>query len=176
MLTLLRASGVDMFNVSSRRFYKPEWPESAHPDYTIAEWVSRMTDAPVMTCGSVGLNVEMFANLFDDQEPTELPIERDLKFAAERVRSGRSISWASGRTHIANNDFVAKVREGRFGELELFNKQTHLVEAMAAARARLRRGIAQERRRRLWLAISRWCRRDPRRAPGPFRSSRSSDR
>ena len=32
-----------------------------------------------MTCGSVGLDVEMFANLFDDQEPTELPLERDLK-------------------------------------------------------------------------------------------------
>ena len=31
-----------------------------------------------------------------------------------------------GRTHIANNDFVNKVRERRFAELELFNKPTHL--------------------------------------------------
>ena len=45
MLVLLRASGVDLFNVSSRRFHKAEWPESAHPDYTIAEWVKSMTDA-----------------------------------------------------------------------------------------------------------------------------------
>ena len=32
----------------------------------------------VMTCGSVGLDVEMFANLFDDQEPATSPLERDL--------------------------------------------------------------------------------------------------
>ena len=29
MITLLRSAGVDMFNVSSRRFRKPEWPDSA---------------------------------------------------------------------------------------------------------------------------------------------------
>src|SRR6185503_7042364 len=79
MLTLLRASGVDMFNVSSRRFRKPEWPEHPHPDYSIAEWAKSMTDAPVMTCGSVGVNVEMFANLFDDEEPSQQCAERDLE-------------------------------------------------------------------------------------------------
>jgi hypothetical protein len=34
--------------------------------------------------------------------------------------------------HIANNDFVNKVRAGRYGELALFNKTVHLAEAMAA--------------------------------------------
>jgi hypothetical protein len=47
-----------------------------------------LTDAPVMTCGSVGLNVEMFANLFDDQEPSQLSIERDLLALAERIGRG----------------------------------------------------------------------------------------
>jgi 2,4-dienoyl-CoA reductase-like NADH-dependent reductase (Old Yellow Enzyme family) len=37
-----------------------------------------------------------------------------------------------GRMHIANNDFVNKVREGRYRELVLFNKTLHLMEAMAA--------------------------------------------
>ena len=132
MLTLLRASGVDMFNVSSRRFHKPEWPDSAHPQFTIAEWVKSMTDAVVMTCGSVGLNVEMFANLFDDEEPSELTLERDLQYLADRVRRGTLDLVGVGRMHIANNDFVNKVREGRFPELVLFNKMVHLVEAMAA--------------------------------------------
>jgi 2,4-dienoyl-CoA reductase-like NADH-dependent reductase (Old Yellow Enzyme family) len=132
MLQVLRARGVDLFNVSSRRFHKPEWPQSAHPDYTIAEWVKSMTDAVVMTCGSVGLNVEMFANLFDDEEPSELTLERDLKFLAERVRRGSLDLVGVGRMHIANNDFVNKVRAGRYRELALFNKTTHLMEAMAA--------------------------------------------
>jgi 2,4-dienoyl-CoA reductase-like NADH-dependent reductase (Old Yellow Enzyme family) len=74
----------------------------------------------------------MFANLFDDQEPSELSIERDLRMLAERVRQGTLDLVGVGRTHIANNDFVNKVRDGRFQELALFNKATHLAEAMAA--------------------------------------------
>jgi hypothetical protein len=34
--------------------------------------------------------------------------------------------------HIANNDFVNKVRERRFRDLALFNKGVHLAEAMAS--------------------------------------------
>jgi 2,4-dienoyl-CoA reductase-like NADH-dependent reductase (Old Yellow Enzyme family) len=132
MLQLLRAAGVDLFNVSSRRFHKPEWPESLHSSYTIAEWVKSMTDAPVMTCGSVGVNVEMFANLFDDEEPSQLCVERDLDFLAERVTRGTLDLVGVGRMHIANNDFVNKVRAGRFEDLVLFNKRIHLMEAMAA--------------------------------------------
>ena len=143
MLTVLRASGVDMFNVSSRRFYKAEWPESEHPEFTIAEWVKSMTDAAVMTCGSVGLNVEMFANLFDDEEPSKLTLERDLMLLADRVRRGTLDLVGVGRMHIANNDFVNKVREGGYRELQLFNKMTHLVEAMAA----LEPGFVEESRK-----------------------------
>jgi 2,4-dienoyl-CoA reductase-like NADH-dependent reductase (Old Yellow Enzyme family) len=132
MLAALRAAGVDMFNVSSRRFLKPEWPGSEHPDLTIAEWTKRLTDAPVMTCGSVGLDVEMFANLFENQEPSELSIERDLRAVAERIERGTLDLAGIGRMHIANNDFVNKVRDRRFHELALFNKSVHLAEAMAA--------------------------------------------
>jgi 2,4-dienoyl-CoA reductase-like NADH-dependent reductase (Old Yellow Enzyme family) len=85
-----------------------------------------------MTCGSVGLNVEMFANLFDDQEPSELSAERDLHTLANKVRRGTLDLVGVGRTHIANNDFVNKVRARRFKDLALFNKTVHLAEAMAA--------------------------------------------
>jgi 2,4-dienoyl-CoA reductase-like NADH-dependent reductase (Old Yellow Enzyme family) len=73
----------------------------------------------------------MFANLFDGEEPSELSVERDLERLAARVRGGTLDLVGVGRTHIANNDFVAKVRTGRFSELALFNKTTHLMEAMA---------------------------------------------
>ena len=132
MLAVLRAAGVDLFNVSSRRYHKPEWPSEQHPDRTISEWTKSLTDAPVMTCGSVGLNVEMFANLFDDEEPTALSVERDLAVLAQRVRAGTLDLVGVGRMHIANNDFVNKVRERRFNDLALFNKATHLAEVMAA--------------------------------------------
>ncbi len=144
MLALLRSAGVDLFNVSSRRCRKPEWPGSAHPEFTIAEWTRSLTDAPVMTCGSVGLNVEMFANLFDDEEPSELCVGRDLAWLAGRVRRGTLDLVGVGRMHIANNDFVNKVRAGRLQELTLFNKAIHLAEAMAAVEP----GFVEESRKR----------------------------
>jgi len=143
MLERLRRCGVDLFNVSSRRFQKSEWPESAHADYSIAEWAKKFTDARVMTCGSVGLDVEMFANLFDDQEPAELSVERDLKLLAGRIHRGTLDLVGVGRMHIANNDFVAKVRGGRWRELSLFNKRAHLVEAME----QLEPGFVEESRK-----------------------------
>jgi 2,4-dienoyl-CoA reductase-like NADH-dependent reductase (Old Yellow Enzyme family) len=143
MIELLRKAGVDMFNVSSRRCHKPEWPDSAHPDRTIAEWTKSMTDAVVMTCGSVGLNVEMFANLFDDEEPTELTVERDLRLLADRVRRGTLDLVGVGRMHIANNDFVNKVHEGRFRDIELFSKKVHLAEVFE----NLEPGFQEEGRR-----------------------------
>jgi len=143
LLDVMRRAGVDLFNVSSRKFHKPEWPDSAHPDYSIAEWTKQLTDAPVMTCGSVGLDVEMFANLFDDQEPRESRVERDLALLADRVRRGTIDLVGVGRAHIANNDFVAKVRAGRFGDIALFNKTVHLAEAMAA----IEPGLVEEGRK-----------------------------
>jgi 2,4-dienoyl-CoA reductase-like NADH-dependent reductase (Old Yellow Enzyme family) len=132
MLVLMKHAGIDLFNVSSRRWHKPEWPDSEQPAWSIAEWARSLVDAPVMTCGSVGLNVEMFANLFDDQEPSESALAQDLAGLADRVRQGRIDLVGVGRMHIANNDFVRKVREGRWGELALFNKRVHLAEVMAA--------------------------------------------
>ena len=41
---------------------------------------------------------------------------------ADRVRRGTLDLVGVGRTHIANNDFVNKVRAGRFHEIALFNK------------------------------------------------------
>ena len=51
---------------------------------------------------------------------------------AARVREGRVDLVGVGRMHIANHDFVSKVRDGRFGDLTLFNKRRHLAEVMAA--------------------------------------------
>jgi 2,4-dienoyl-CoA reductase-like NADH-dependent reductase (Old Yellow Enzyme family) len=134
-LLLMRGAGIDMFNVSSRRFAKAEWPQSAQPHWSIADWTRSFAGVPVMTTGSVGLNVEMFANLFDDKDPDETPVERDLTELATRVREGRVDLVGVGRMHIANHDFVNKVRAGRFSEIELFRKQVHLAdlgEAIAA--------------------------------------------
>jgi 2,4-dienoyl-CoA reductase-like NADH-dependent reductase (Old Yellow Enzyme family) len=125
---LMQSAGVDLFNVSSRRFTKAEWPTSEHPTWSIAEWTRSFAEACVMTCGSVGLNLEMFANLFDDQEPDQLSVERDLAEVAARILRGSLDLVGVGRMHIANPDFVNRVLAGQFAALQLFNKQRHLAE------------------------------------------------
>lgn len=65
----------------------------------------------------------------------ELSIERDLRSLADRVRRGTLDLVGVGRTHMANNDFVKKVREGRFRDIALFDKRAHLAEAMEAIAA-----------------------------------------
>jgi 2,4-dienoyl-CoA reductase-like NADH-dependent reductase (Old Yellow Enzyme family) len=128
----MRGAGVDLFNVSSPRLGKPEWPDSMYPALTIAEWARRLTDAPVMTCGSVGLDVEMFADLFDGQKPRELTVGRDLKDLAGHVHRGMIDLVGVGRMHIANSDFVNKVRDGRYSERALFDKRIHLAQLLSA--------------------------------------------
>lgn len=125
---LARAAGIDMLNVSSRRFAKPEWPEQ-DPALGIAGWTRRLSGLPVMTTGSIGLSKDMFADLFENQDPA-LAIAADLTELARRFEAGEFDLVGVGRMHIANADFVNKVRDGRLDELRLYNKAVDLRHLM----------------------------------------------
>ena len=75
-----------------------------------------------------------------------MSIERDLKQLAARVARGTLDLVGVGRMHIANNDFVSKVRAGRFGELQLFQKHLHLA-ALNEAIASEQPGFVEESRK-----------------------------
>src|SRR5581483_2139149 len=60
MLDAFRAAGADLFHASMRRFWLPEWEGS---DLSLAGWTKSLTDAPVITVGSVGLDVDVMDNL-----------------------------------------------------------------------------------------------------------------
>lgn len=125
---LARDAGLSMLNVSSRRFGKPEWPER-DPTLGIAGWTRRLAGLPVMTTGSIGLSRDMFADLFDGQDPA-LAIAADLTELVRRFAAGEFDLVGIGRMHIANPDFVSKLREGRFDELRLYNKAVDLRHLM----------------------------------------------
>jgi 2,4-dienoyl-CoA reductase-like NADH-dependent reductase (Old Yellow Enzyme family) len=125
---LAKAAGVSMLNVSSRRFGKPEWPEQ-DAALGIAGWAKRLTGLPVMTTGSIGLSTDIFADLFDGEDPG-LRIAADMAELARRFNAGEFDMVGVGRMHIANADFVTKVREGRFDALRLYNKAVDLKHLM----------------------------------------------
>lgn len=55
LLEPLAEAGVDLFDVSARRFYEPHFPGSPR---TLAGWVRHLTGRPVMAVGSAGLTPE----------------------------------------------------------------------------------------------------------------------
>jgi 2,4-dienoyl-CoA reductase-like NADH-dependent reductase (Old Yellow Enzyme family) len=138
---LAKAAGVDLLNVSSRRFAKPEWPEL---DATrgIAGWTRQVGGLPVITTGSVGLDKDMFADLFDGADPA-LRLVADLAELLRRFLAGEFDLVGVGRMQIANPDFVAKLASGRLDALRLYRKAVdlgHLFE-------RLEPGLIEESRK-----------------------------
>ena len=121
---LAKAAGVDLLNVSSRRFAKPEWPD-LHESRGIAGWTRQVGGLPVITTGSVGLDKDMFLDLFDGADPA-LRLAADLAELLRRFVAGEFDLVGVGRMQIANPDFVTKLASGRLDALRLYRKSVDL--------------------------------------------------
>jgi 2,4-dienoyl-CoA reductase-like NADH-dependent reductase (Old Yellow Enzyme family) len=139
--SLAKAAGVDLLNVSSRRFSKTEWPEL---DATrgIAGWTRLVGGLPVITTGSVGLDKDMFLDLFDGADPA-LRLAADLAELLRRFVAGEFDLVGVGRMQIANPDFVAKLANGRLDALRLYRKSVDLGHLFA----QLEPGLIEEGRK-----------------------------
>jgi 2,4-dienoyl-CoA reductase-like NADH-dependent reductase (Old Yellow Enzyme family) len=117
LVKLLRSAGADLFHVSTRRFWTPEWPGS---DLGLAGWVKSFTDAPVIAVGSVGLDVDVMATLTGEEAtPTGPSRIEDL---VRRFRRGDFDLVSIGRSLIGDPDWVAKMRDGRGAEIRPFRR------------------------------------------------------
>ena len=115
LVTLLRSSGVDVFHVSTRRFWTPEWDGS---DLGLAGWVKSFTDAAVIGVGSVGLDIDVMASL-EGQEanPTGASRIGDL---VRRFERGDFDMVSVGRSQIGDPQWIVKMRDGRIPEIRTF--------------------------------------------------------
>ena len=118
LVTLLRSAGADLFHVSTRRFWTPEWEGS---DLGLAGWVKSLTDAPVIAVGSVGLDVDVMATLTGSAEarPTGSRAIEDL---VRRFQRGDFDLVSVGRSLIGDPDWVAKMRDGRAADIRPFRR------------------------------------------------------
>jgi 2,4-dienoyl-CoA reductase-like NADH-dependent reductase (Old Yellow Enzyme family) len=117
LLAILRSAGVDVFHPSTRRFDQPEWPGS---ELGLAGWTKRLTDAPVIAVGSVGLSNDVMESLLGSAEPSLA--SAPLKGLARRFRNGEFDMIAVGRSLLADADWVRKVAEGRLQDVRVFRK------------------------------------------------------
>jgi 2,4-dienoyl-CoA reductase-like NADH-dependent reductase (Old Yellow Enzyme family) len=117
LVTLLRSAGVDLFHVSTRRFWTPEWDGS---DLGLAGWVKSFTDAKVIAVGSIGLDIDVMATLTGHEaRPTGAKRIDEL---LRRFQRGDFDLVSVGRSQIGDPDWVSKMRDGLILQIRAFRK------------------------------------------------------
>jgi 2,4-dienoyl-CoA reductase-like NADH-dependent reductase (Old Yellow Enzyme family) len=113
----LVAAGVDVLHCSQRRFWEPEFPEIDGEDgLNFAGWAKKLTSAPTISVGSVGLSGDFFS-AFQGEGSETTSLER----LVERMEREEFDLIAVGRALLSDAQWVDKVREGRRDELEAFD-------------------------------------------------------
>jgi len=114
-LTPIVDAGVDILHCSQRRFWEPEFEDS---DLNFAGWAKKVTGAPTITVGSVGLSGDFFgAFAGESSEPTSL---EELN---RRFNRGDFDLVAVGRPLLSDPNWVAKIKAGKTDQLKGFSKE-----------------------------------------------------
>jgi len=96
----LQEAGIDVFHASTRRFWLPEFAGS---DLNLAGWTRKITEAPTITVGNIGLATSEFCG--DGPESAD-ELQR-------RFDRGEFDMAAIGRPLISDPEWCNKVRDGR---------------------------------------------------------------
>ena len=123
-LSPLASAGVDLFHCSTRRFWVPEFPESAQPELGLAGWAKQITGKPVIAVGSIGLDTE-FTMTMTTTEPVRQVT--DIDPLIERFNRGEFDIACVGRALLADPQWVMKVREGRWQDVKVYDKGAEAV-------------------------------------------------
>ncbi len=111
----LADAGADIFHCSQRRFWEPEFEGS---DLNFAGWAKKLTGAPTITVGSVGLSGEFIA-AFAGEGSKPASIDNLL----ERLERGEFDLVGIGRALLQDPEWVVKIRDGRNDELKAFERE-----------------------------------------------------
>lgn len=112
-------AGVDMFNCSSRYFWKPENDSSP---LNLAGWAKKFTKLPVVTVGSLGLKIDLFGGFLAEGVTFDFAGQAQLQIMADQFARGEFDLMAIGRAIIGDADWLVKVREGRYDDIRSFSK------------------------------------------------------
>jgi len=116
-LGLLSDAGVDIFHASTRRFWLPEFEGS---ELNLAGWAKKLTNKPVITVGSVGLDEDFIGEGNADLKGTSNPTSIDGLL--ERLTNDEFDLVAIGRALLVDPDWVNKIKDKKEDEIAPFNK------------------------------------------------------
>ncbi len=110
----LVAAGADMIHCSQRRFWEPEFEGS---DLNFAGWAKKVTGAPTITVGSVGLTGDFIA-AYGGEGSKPASLDELIR----RLDRDEFDLVAVGRALLQDPNWVEKVRDGRSHELMDFER------------------------------------------------------
>jgi 2,4-dienoyl-CoA reductase-like NADH-dependent reductase (Old Yellow Enzyme family) len=105
LLSPLVDAGVDVFHPSTRRHYKPAFPD-VDPDMSLPGWTKKATGVPVIAVGSVGLETEFTPGSPGGRIPPA-PVDRLL----DQFQAGEFDVVAIGRALLADPAWVNRLRD-----------------------------------------------------------------
>ena len=117
-LDLLSDAGVDIFHASTRRFWLPEFEGS---DLNLAGWTKKLTNKPVITVGSVGLDSDFTGEGSMDLSGSSNPTGIDGLL--DRLNNDEFDLVAIGRALLVDPDWVNKIKDQKEDEIAPFNKE-----------------------------------------------------
>tara|TARA_R110001592_G_scaffold81650_6_gene242373 strand:+ start:4216 stop:5343 length:1128 start_codon:yes stop_codon:yes gene_type:complete len=117
-LTLLSDAGVDIFHASTRRFWLPEFEGS---DLNLAGWTKKLTNKPVITVGSVGLDSDFTGEGSMDLSGSSNPTGIDGLL--DRLNNDEFDLVAIGRALLVDPNWVNKIKDQKEDEIAPFNKE-----------------------------------------------------
>jgi 2,4-dienoyl-CoA reductase-like NADH-dependent reductase (Old Yellow Enzyme family) len=117
-LVPLVEAGANVLHCSQRRFWTPEFPElDGETGLNFAGWAKKLTGATTISVGSVGLAGDFIGTFTEEgSEPA------GIDGLVERMERDEFDLIAVGRALISEPDWASKVRAGRFGELQRFER------------------------------------------------------
>ena len=107
-------AGVDILHCSQRRFWEPEFEGS---DLNFAGWAKKVTAAPTITVGSVGLTGE-FVAAFGGESSQPASLDELIR----RLDRDEFDLVAVGRALLQDPGWLLKVRDGRTDDLMPFER------------------------------------------------------
>jgi 2,4-dienoyl-CoA reductase-like NADH-dependent reductase (Old Yellow Enzyme family) len=120
-LTPLTDAGVDIFHCSTRRWWLPEFDGSP---INIAGWTKQITGKPVVTVGSIGLDIEFTATMASAAPVNQV---RDIDALIERFTQGEFDLVCVGRSLLADPAWVSRIRNGDWDGVQAYNKGSEMV-------------------------------------------------
>jgi 2,4-dienoyl-CoA reductase-like NADH-dependent reductase (Old Yellow Enzyme family) len=122
VLAPLVAAGVDILHPSSRRHYKPAFPDS-DPELSLPGWTKKVTGAPVIAVGSVGLETEFTPGRPGGRIPPA-GVDRLL----DQFSAGEFDVVAIGRALLADPTWVNRLRDDSLDAFNGYDAQTALAQ------------------------------------------------